>query len=92
MGNDFTETCFNWIEDGPCFVSSDDRHWIAVIRRMAKNNPENVTILAEPQKNDGCIYAKIPTSYIHIHKPRKTAELTDDQRAAIAERLNKPRR
>ena len=89
--NDVTETCFNWTENGPCFVSSDDRHWIAVIRRVAKEHPEDVTILAEPQNNDGCIYAKIPTSYIHVYKPRKKMELTNEQRAAVVDRLKKNR-
>ena len=89
--NDVTETCFNWTENGPCFVSSDDRHWIAVIRRVAKEHPEDVTILAEPQNNDGCIYAKIPTDYIHVYKPRQAVQLSDEQKAVLVERLRKNR-
>lgn len=87
--NQITETCFNWTAEGPCFASSDDRHWIAILRRMAKEHPEDVTILAEPQNNDGCIYVKMPTSYIHVHAPRKNKPLTDEQRAALVERLNR---
>ena len=85
------ETCFNWTDTEICFASSDQRHWIAVIRRAAKEHPEDVTILAEPQNNDGCIYAKMPTSYIHIHAPRKNKPLTDEQRAEVTERLNRHR-
>ncbi|MBR2824582.1 MAG: hypothetical protein IKE24_12970 [Clostridia bacterium] len=85
------ETCFNWVDDGLCFASSDDRHWIAVIRRAARDNPEDVTILAEPQDNDGCIYAKMPTNYIHVYKPRKKVDLTDEQRAEVVDRLKKNR-
>ena len=83
------ETCFNWVDDGLCFASSDDRHWISVIRRAAKDHPEDVTILAEPQNNDGCIYAKMPISYIHVYKPRQAAQLSDEQKAVLAERLRK---
>ena len=89
MSNDITETCFNWTDGGLCFASSDDRHWIAVIHRVARDHPEDVTILAEPRDNDGCIYAKMPTNYIHVHAPRKAAVLTDEQRAVVAARLKK---
>ena len=85
------ETCFNWTDTNVCFASSDQRHWIAVIRRVAKEHPDEVTVLAEPETNDGCIYVKMPTSYIHVYAPRKNAPITDEKRAELAERMRKVR-
>lgn len=85
------ETCFNWTDTNVCYASSDQRHWIAVIRRVAKEHPDEVTVLAEPETNDGCIYVKMPTSYIHVYAPRKNAEVSEERRAELAANMGRVR-
>lgn len=83
------ETCFNWCEPEVCWASSDEKHWIAVIRKLAKQHPDEVTILEQPETNDGCIYAKFPQKYIHLYAPRPARQMTDEERAAHAETLRR---
>lgn len=79
------QTSISVYEDASYF-SSDDRKWITKIRKLKAQHPEDVQILAEPENNDGCIYVKLPVNWMKITPPRKV-ELTDEQRAARAERL-----
>lgn len=72
--------------DAVMFFSSDERKWISKIRRMAETNPSEVIILRQPEENDGCIYAKLPSEYLKI-APKRHIELSDEQREARAERL-----
>ena len=60
--------------------------YISRIKELAKKKPDKCKITAE--NADGSIVAHIPTSWIKIN-PEK--ELSDEQRQAIAERLNKHR-
>lgn len=85
------ETCFNWCEPEACWVSSDERHWIAVIRKLAKAHPDEVTIMEQPENNDGCIYARFPQKYIHLSASRKGRQMTDEERVAATERLKAAR-
>lgn len=60
--------------------------YISRIKELAKKKPDKCKITAE--NADGSIVAHIPTSWIRIN-PEK--ELSDEQRQAIAERLNRNR-
>lgn len=77
------ETCFTYT-DNYAFFSSDERKWINKIRKLQQSNPDEVTILAEPEKNDGCIYCQVPAHWLKLQPPRN---LSDEQREAARERM-----
>lgn len=67
------------------------KKYITRIKALAKANPE-IKIIAEPEENDGCLVAHIPIKCISIISPkRQKRELSEEQRAALAERLKKAR-
>ena len=72
------------------FFSSDEKRWINRIRKLKETNPFEVRILEQPENNDGCIYAAIPSNWLKIAPPRKLS-YTDEQREAMGERLKKYR-
>lgn len=84
---DFKETCINYlnIDDHATFCSSEKK-WINKIQRLHDQRPDEVEIIAAPENNDGVILAHIPKSWVKVSPPRQT-NYTDEQRAAMAERL-----
>jgi len=85
------ETSFSYCDKDRAFFSSDERKWINKIRRLADKFPDRVTILAQPEDNDGCIYASLPVEAMKINliSGRK---LSDEERAIAAERLKLARK
>ena len=57
------------------------------IRKLAAENPDEVTIEKEDEIG---IFARVPARWIQIRKP-KQMNLSDEQRAAAAERLKAAR-
>lgn len=82
------ETCFEYCEKGKGWFSSDEQKWIKEIRKLKERYPDLVDIRNEPETNDGCIYCKLPAEWLKI-KPKKKRNLTDEERAAYAERFRK---
>ena len=80
------ETCFNYCDKEHGYFSSDERKFITRVRKLKEKYPEQVRILAEPEKNDGCIYCELPTEWFSIRPPKKM-NLTDEQKREIAERF-----
>jgi hypothetical protein len=80
------ETCFNYCSLQSAFFSSDEKRWINKIHRLKKQHPEDITILREPEDNDGCIYCALPVSYLKVQAPAKR-ELTEEQKEALRARL-----
>lgn len=74
--------------DGWAWFSSDERKWVTRIRKLAEQHPDQVIIKRLPEDNDGCIYAKLPASWFKI-QPKLRRELSDEQRAILAERARK---
>ena len=72
------------------WVSTDERRMITRMLKLAEQYPEEVQILAMPETNDGCLYMKCPASWLVIRHPKKM-NITDEQKAAAAERLRKAR-
>ena len=83
------ETCFNYC-DSEAFFSSDERKQINTIRKLATQHPKECVILRPPETNGGFIYAKVPASWLHVRPPRKV-EMSEEQRIAATERLQKAR-
>ena len=84
---DVKETCVGYISDEKyaTFCSSETK-WINKILKLHDNYPSDVKIVYYPEKNNGMIYAHIPKNFIKISPPRQV-NYTDEQRAAMAERL-----
>ena len=80
------ETCFNYCDKDRGFFSSDERKWIIKIRKLKEQYPDDIRIIAEPETNDGCIYCQLPTSWLKI-QPKRKVELSDEERAALRERM-----
>lgn len=80
------DTGISWSDDGTewAYVGSDQKRIINAIHRLKEQRPGEVEIMAEPEDNDGCIYAKVPRSWIRIAPPRQVSE---DTRARSAEHL-----
>lgn len=85
------ETCFNYCSREAGFFSSDERAWINKIHKLKEKYPDQVTIIAEPENNDGCIYAKMPVKFLKLQGPARRAELTNEEKETVRERLAKYR-
>ena len=72
------------------YFSSDEKRWINRIRKLKESNPDEVSILRQPDDNDGCIYASVPSQWLKVSPPRKLS-YTDAQREAMGERLKQYR-
>lgn len=72
------------------WVSSDQQKMINRVRKLAAEHPDEVTIKAYPEQNDGCIYATMPAEWLKLSPPR-TVNMTDERKAELAERLRKAR-
>ena len=84
---DFKETAVGYLNcDSYATFSSSEDKWIRKIRELEYEHPNEVTITHHPLDNNGMLIARIPKSWIKIKAPSKR-EMTDEQRAAIAERL-----
>ena len=70
--------------------SSDDYVFINKMRKLAKEYPDDVVVLGEPQTNDGCMYITFPKDWLRI-APKRKVELSDEKRAELAARLEKMR-
>lgn len=84
------ETDFNYVDKNEAWFSSDEVKWINRIHKLKEQFPDLVTIKQEPENNDGCIYCKLPSDWLKI-QPKKTRDLTDEQRAAIGAALKAAR-
>lgn len=85
------ETCFNYCDEKQAFFSSDEKKWITRIRKLQEQNPDEVIILRQPETNDGCIYCKLPASYLKV-QPKKKMVMTEERRAQLMKQLEKTRK
>lgn len=81
------ETCINYItEDNAVTFCSSEQKWINKILKLHDKYPNEVKIIHYPEDNHGMLYAEIPKKWLKVSPPRQT-NYTDEQRAAMAERL-----
>ena len=81
------ETCINHIDgDKAITFSSSETKWINKIIKLHEKHPDEVKIILLPENNYGTIYAEVPQKWLKISPPRQV-NYTDEQRAAMAERL-----
>ena len=81
------ETCINATNEDKCatFCSSETK-WINKILKLREKHPGDVKIMSNPEDNWGVIVAQVPKSWMKVSPPRQT-NYTDEQKAAMAERL-----
>ena len=94
------ETCFNYCykkyqNDNVAFFSSDEQKWITKMRKLASEHPDEITILKQPEDNDGTIYCRLPQSWLRVNPPRVLSEelkqtLSDRMKALNAEQQQQP--
>lgn len=84
------ETVFNYCDKGKGFFSSDEPKWIRRIKELIEEHPDEIRVIRMPEQNDGCIYVQLPTEWLKI-QPKRKVELTDEQKAKLAERLRSAR-
>ena len=83
------ETVYEHQLGEPTFtVSTQERTFISMLRRLKEARPDEVEIVAE--NRDGSLVAKLPVSWMKI-RPKRVVNLTDEQKAAAAERLRAAR-
>ena len=84
---DFRETGIcTTSEDAHAVISSSEAKWINKINKLREKYPDEVNVIYEPENNCGTIYAHVPKSWVKVSPPRQV-NYTDEQRAALAERL-----
>ena len=82
------ETCFNYTNKERAYFSTDERKFISKVRRLKEQFPDEVRIIAEPEKNDGCLYCELPTAWFTVRVPKKRV-LTEEQRQKLSDRLKR---
>ena len=83
------ETIYEHADGNDTFTVTAAERWSAgMIRRLAEKHPTEVVITAENE--DGSIVARVPASWMRI-VPKRTVELTDEQREERAERMRRAR-
>lgn len=79
------ENCIEWLNNQKeITLSLCQEKWINKIKKLHKNNPDDVEIIAE--NVDGSICAKLPISFLKISPPR---QVTEEQRQLASERFKK---
>lgn len=86
---DFRETSVEYIssEDYATFFSNEAK-WVRQINTLLEQYPTEVTLI---HKDYDSIVVHVPKSWLKIKPPRKMT-LTDEQRAAAAERMSNARK
>lgn len=84
------ETACEYLDDKVMRISTDERRMITRLMKLAEQYPDEVEIIELPETNDGCLYLKCPADWLLIRHPKKM-NYTEEQRAAMADRLNKIR-
>ena len=85
------ETCVEYLDvDNHATFCSSEKKWINKIIKLHAAHPDEVEILYMPEDNYGVILAHIPKTWLKVSPPKKM-NLTDEQRAAAAERMRQAR-
>lgn len=80
------ETCVERIQgEDYCTFYSSERKYINLILQYAKDYPDEVKIQAH--NDDGSILARVPANWFKPPKPPVKRNYTDEQKAAMSERM-----
>ena len=81
------ETCCEYT-DSVMWVSTDARRMITRMMKLIAEHPDETEIIKRPEENDGCLYCKVPSTWLKIAPPVKR-EMSDEQKAAASQRMQK---
>ena len=81
------ETCCEYT-DSVMWVSTDERRMITRMMKLIAEHPDETEIIKRPKENDGCLYCKVPSTWLKIAPPVKR-EMSDEQKAAASQRMQK---
>ena len=81
------ETCCEYT-DSVMWVSTDERRMITRMMKLIAEHPDETEIIKRPEENDGCLYCKVPSTWLKIAPPVKL-EMSDEQKAAASQRMQK---
>lgn len=86
---DFRETAFDYLssDDHATFYTTEAK-WMRKIKALQQDYPNDIKIINE---DDETLLVHLPKSWMRIAPPRKMT-LTDEQRAAAAERMANARK
>lgn len=84
------ETCCEYT-DSVMWVSTDERRMITRMMKLIAEHPDETEIIKRPEENDGCLYCKVPSTWLKIAPPVKR-EMSEKQRAAAEKNLQKAQR
>lgn len=88
---DVKETAYNQIaEKKMAQITTSERSWINKLLKYAEEHPDETNIRAHPDDNNGILLIDVPKTWFKI-RPNKKRELSEEQRAIMAERLKKSR-
>ena len=83
------ETAFEHLDGRHTWtVSTDERTWKNKLEKLAEKYPEDVELIAK--NKDGSVLYHIPVKWLKVRPPVKR-DLTDEQRAELAERIKNAR-
>ena len=74
--------------DSVMWVSTDERRMITRMMKLIAEHPDETEIIKRPEENDGCLYCKVPSTWLKIAPPVKR-EMSDEQKAAASQRMQK---
>ena len=80
------ETSISYTDHDKAFVSTDEPKWHRALRAYAEEYPDQVEIRYHPETNDGNMIATVPVKWVKI-KPPKRVNMTDEQKAVLAEKM-----
>lgn len=90
MADVVIDNCMEWLTgDKVGAVTFSQKRWVSKLLKYAEDYPEDVEIIA--QNPDGSVFAHVPISWFKFSPPRKGREMTDEEKAAAAERLREAR-
>ena len=85
------ETAYNQTTDTKrAEISTNECAWVNKLLKLADAYPDDIRIIAHPDDNYGVLLVELPKSWFKISPPRKRT-LTEEQKAAAAERLKNAR-
>jgi hypothetical protein len=84
------ETVFEHLDGKDTWtISTDERTWKNRLCKLAEQNPAEVECVAV--NHDGSVMYHVPVSWVRLRPPAKR-NLTEEQRAALAERIKSVRK
>ena len=91
MNDNCQDNCIEWLTgQKEVSITFSQKKYINKLKKYARDHPAEVKIISE--NNDGSICAHIPLSWIKVSPPRKGREMSEEEKAMMAERLLEARR